>query len=106
MRYAIKDHRPGHVWHVSAEGRSRFVATDPVDGGAAFTEAELESLKKAGHELERVADEAPGEPVKALDELQAEADARDRREANRVLAEQAATQSGQLPAKSKFSKTK
>lgn len=106
MRHAIAGHRPGQTWHVSADGRSRFVATDPVDGGAAFTKAEVEALKSAGHDVVRVDDEAPGEAPKALDELQAEADARDRREANRQLAEQTAATAGELPAKSKFSKQK
>lgn len=55
MRHAIRGERPG----TTVQAAGRFVTTDPVDGGAAFSEAQLADLEKRGYELERVDDVSP-----------------------------------------------
>lgn len=43
----------------------RFVATDPTDGGASFTQAQLDELKQRGYTTVPVAEKAPAPKVEA-----------------------------------------
>lgn len=98
MRHAIKGERAGSTVHVGG----RFVTTHPVDGGATFSEAQLQELEARGHEVVRVNDVDPTTQRELTEaERQGEVEAQNRLAVLSSESARNAEQAQQLPKRSR-----